>query len=542
MGRLDQLDWITRNRLIMKATLPKLEQSRRRWKRKSDRLKVVFWSPTSWERGGLDHMFATALRARGHEVVGMRCGGNMSACSMESIIYPRPSCQYCQDRCQRQLDIWALNDVYRASAPSDAVRSTLKASVQHLCAEGLNHFEHLGISVGALARSDLPSYFMRLVDENDSDVLETWRNITLGLAEHVQVASDFLDRERPDRACLTSGRTTSHSGFYQLCRQRGVPVVTWDEAVGGLGSFIFALNDHAVNYQKPRAWQQLAQEDLSEEEDNFVRYYFSKSSRGEFGRHRYYRSPITEKETICRQLKIDPSKPVTVLLTNLTWDTSALDKAIFFDNMIDWLLQTIEFYLERHDEALVIRTHPAEGHLEDYARGKESVARVLAHHYPELPSHIKVISGHEEINSHVLCDMSTAIVVFTTTVGLEMAVKGRRVMSVGRSHYRGKGFTTDVDHREAYFEMLADPQFRENLFIDKKQVALAKKYAYYFILRTQAYLEEFDQRDRHSYTLPDPEAFLPGHTKRWDRLCESLERLEDFVDCTDFIDPWRNET
>ncbi len=541
MGRLEQLDWITRNRLLMKSTLPKLEQSHRDWRDKPKRLKVVFWSPTSWERGGLDHMFATALRARGHEVVGMRCGGGMSACSMESVLFARPSCQYCQDRSQRQLDIWGLKDFYRSLAPSDSLRSNLKVKIEHLSPEALGNFEHLGLPVGALAKSDLPSYFMRLVDENDDDVLKIWRNTTLGLAEHLQVAADFLDREQPDRACLTSGRTTSHSGFYQLCRQRGIPVVTWDEAVGGLGSFIFALNDHAVNYHKPRAWEQLAQQALSEDEDHFVQYYFSKSSRGQFGRHTYYRSPITEKEAICRQLELDPSKPITVLLTNLTWDTSALDKAVFFESMIDWLLQTIEFYWERNHEALVIRTHPAEGHLEDYARGKESVARVLGRHYPKLPPHIKVISGHEEINSHVLCDMSTAIVVFTTTVGLEMAVKGRRVMSVGKSHYRAKGFTTDVESREAYFDMLADPQFRKSLFIDEKQVALAKKYAYYFILRTEAYLDEFDQRDRHSYKLPDPEAFLPGHSKRWDRLCESLEELQDFVDCTDFIDPWENK-
>jgi hypothetical protein len=541
MGRLEELDWITRNRLVMKSTLPHLKKSHQEWRQKPDRLKVMFWGPTSWERGGVDHMFATAMKARGHQVVGVRCAGELSACSMESVMFPRPDCAYCQDRTQKQIDIWGLDETYRKPILSEEKRRELKAWVENTADDQLEQLTMLELPIGKIAKADLPSYFMRLVDTQEPEVINIWRATMLGLAENLYVAAQMLDEVQPDRACLTSGRTTSHSGFYELCRAKGIPVVTWDEAVGGLGSFIFALNDHAVNYNKPRAWEKLSKVPLTKQEDDFVQYYFSKSSKGQFGRHSYYTAPITEKTEICSQLNLNPDLPITALLTNLTWDTSALDKAVFFDDMIDWLVQTIRFYEDRPNDQLVIRTHPAEGHLEDYARGKESVTRILNRQFPNLPSHIKVISGHEEINSHVLCDMASAIVVFTTTVGIEMAVKGRRVMSVGKSHYRGKGFTVDVGTKEDYFNLLTDPTFRENLFIGQDEVDLAKKYAHFFILGTEAYLDEFNQRDRHSYRIPDPKAFLPKSSKRWDRLCESLEQCEDFVDCTDYIDPWAIE-
>ena len=60
-------------------------------------------------------------------------------------------------------------------------------------------------------------------------------------------------------------------------------------------------------------------------------------------------------------------------------------------------------------------------------------------------------------------------------------MSGVPVISVGRTHYRGKGFTLDVDSWSSYFDLLdrvlADPQrYRPS----QEQVELAWNYAYRF--------------------------------------------------------------
>jgi len=542
-GKLDQLDWITRNRLVMKKALPLYKEAHRENRLKKDRLKVAFWSPTPWERGAVDHMLALSLYARGHTLHGYACEGGYAACSMESILFKRPDCGYCMKRNASLQDVFGLEGIYRPEVVglSGEERRRIAGIVESTPGHELENLVIDGHPVGQWARRDLPQFFMRLVDPKEPEVESYFRRAVVGVAENTLVASRFLDRVRPDRAVLTSGRTVSHVGFYQLCRERGLPVVTWDESVGGLGAFIFCLDGQAVNYDKPGVWERICREDLTEEARDFVDYYFSKTSKGQFGRHTYYNNPITDRHRLYAELGLAPDRKLTVLLTNLTWDTSALVNGIFFEDMIHWLNATIEHFKSRPEEQLVIRTHPGEAHLSEYARGTESVTSVLQKKHPTLPSNIVIISGKDEHSSHSLCEMASAIAVYTTSLGIEMAVRGRRVLSIGRSHYRGKGFTTDVGSQEEYFRLLSSDELHQQKTISEAQRDLAIRYAHYFIVRTEAYLDEFNLRDRHSYLIPDPKAFLPQHSKRWDSLCAEIEDLGQFVDCTDYLDPWADD-
>ena len=71
--------------------------------------------------------------------------------------------------------------------------------------------------------------------------------------------------------------------------------------------------------------------------------------------------------------------------------------------------------------------------------------------------------------------------VFTTTVGMEMAMVGLPVIVTGQTHYRNKGFSLDVDSWESYYHtldrVLGSPlDFR----LSREQVDTAWTYAYRF--------------------------------------------------------------
>ena len=100
---------------------------------------------------------------------------------------------------------------------------------------------------------------------------------------------------------------------------------------------------------------------------------------------------------------------------------------------------------------------------------------------PRLPEHIHLITPTDKTNSYDLVDVATVGLVYTTTMGLEMAMNGVPVIVAGQTHYRGRGFTYDPDNWVNYYKILGslldDPQ---KSILTEEQVKLAWTYAYTF--------------------------------------------------------------
>ena len=76
---------------------------------------------------------------------------------------------------------------------------------------------------------------------------------------------------------------------------------------------------------------------------------------------------------------------------------------------------------------------------------------------------------------------------YTTTVGLEMAMSGTAVVVAGQTHYRSKGFTFDPNSWDEYFEFLDLFDKNRNAFqLSENQVKEAWQYAYCFFFEYPA--------------------------------------------------------
>jgi hypothetical protein len=125
---------------------------------------------------------------------------------------------------------------------------------------------------------------------------------------------------------------------------------------------------------------------------------------------------------------------------------------------------------------LVIRIHPGER----YTKGP-SVADVIRSELPEIPAHIHLVEADSPVNTYDLVDIANLGLVYTTTVGMEMAMSGVPVIVAGQTHYRGKGFTLDPDTWDSYFQMLDRALLNpEIITLNREQVGRAWNYAYRF--------------------------------------------------------------
>jgi hypothetical protein len=86
-----------------------------------------------------------------------------------------------------------------------------------------------------------------------------------------------------------------------------------------------------------------------------------------------------------------------------------------------------------HGHDLVLKEHPM-----SIGRNRLGLLRRLA----RVPN-VRIVSPHE--NSHDLIQRAEAVVVISSTVGLEALFHGRPVLTLGQPYYSGYGVTLDVD-------------------------------------------------------------------------------------------------
>jgi hypothetical protein len=92
-----------------------------------------------------------------------------------------------------------------------------------------------------------------------------------------------------------------------------------------------------------------------------------------------------------------------------------------------------------------------------------------------------LIEPDEKINTYDILDITDLGLVYSTTVGLEMSMRGIPVIVAGQTHYRSRGFTSDPSTWEMYFSTL-DEKLSDlaSAQLTQEQVELAWRYAYLF--------------------------------------------------------------
>jgi capsule polysaccharide export protein KpsC/LpsZ len=227
--------------------------------------------------------------------------------------------------------------------------------------------------------------------------------------------------------------------------------------------------------------------------------------------HLYQKISREGRESVRAQLKLD-DRPLVLLPANVLGDTATLGRtrSLFSVSMADWIIHVIQFFMDHPEAQLVIRLHPAETKLKG-----PSVAETITRAFPNLPEHIHLIGAKEKINTYDLIEITDLALVYTTSVGLEMATRGLPVMLSGCAHYRKKGFSIDADSWQEYFQKLeaalADLPAQR---LTPEQVKMAWNYAYFYFhdyprpfpWHIEEFWKAYDQRPLSHVLSPDGRA------------------------------------
>ncbi len=283
---------------------------------------------------------------------------------------------------------------------------------------------------------------------------------------------NWLQRNPPDVVIVPNALILEFAALYQTARHLGIPVVSYE--FGEQRDKIWFSQNSEVMLQDTQAlWARFKDADFTEDQFEQVRGLFAHRRTASLYENFYRQWQVTATQGAAAaraKLGLD-ERPVALLAANVIGDSLTLGRAVFSETMTEWLRRTLRHYAAHPDWQFVLRLHPGEANMTG-----PSVADIVRAELPQLPENIRLIAATEAVNTYDLIGLADLGLVYTTTVGMEMAMSGLPAVVVGRTHYRGKGFTLDPASWDEYFNLLTQPQPK----LTEAQTRQAWHYAYRF--------------------------------------------------------------
>lgn len=358
---------------------------------------------------------------------------------------------------------------------SDADRARISENIQRMSFEEASCFQADGVEYGRMAKDILVNNYLVATPSLITDHV-TLLKVNLENLLVVSLAySKILDEQKPNVVVTNDSYYGMWAILEHQCKARSIPFYSHYPAT--INRVAFAHNDAAMNLDFSKSWHSFASVSLEKDDEE-------KINRWLMGERGYVIDTTKlsghEREEPIIQF-INSNKPTLIIAANVIWDLAALNKQIVFNDMTDWILQTIEWFRCHDDYQLIIRPHPAEVSPQ-IPNTKETVASTIELSGVFMPKNVFLLRPDAKITLNQLIERFNVrgVAVHTTTVGFECPARGVPVITTGKSPYRKLGFTIDPESPTDYFHAMHELFSGERKTVPKEAQLLARKFIKFY--------------------------------------------------------------
>jgi hypothetical protein len=475
----------------------------------------------------LQALLAHALNLRGVRSKFILCDRKMPICLQQTINSPE-NCHYCYYRGKKFASSWNIpvnwiGDFIKDKDITDANKLVSSLNFDEYC--GLNY---KGVNIGQYAEAATKRFLLTGVIEDREFDKNIFGKYLVSAVLHVELSERILNKIKPTQLIINNIAYLPGI-FVEYFNKNGVKCIVCD-----FGTLNGAINlNHLYHERKElyqissKTWKNYGARILLAVQKKELEDLLTSRAKGigmqvDHGKF----AQIKSKEEIIKFLDINSEKNIGILFTNLPWDASLVRVDVVFKNPFEWVYETINWFAHRNEKLLIVKVHPAEEihgtHL--------SFSSYIHSKFPELPENIKILPPKSEISTYGLFDVVDYGIVYTSTAGLEMAIRGIPVVTTALTHYREKGFTFDPIDKEGYFDLLENT---EKLELSQKMMDLANKYGYLHFCDREIpfkYIEFCGERfSSPELRLKDWHELLPGSDEKLDMICEGIMSGREFL-------------
>lgn len=472
---------------------------------------ILFLTPRSWAAHvHWEATIATALRMRGATVNFITCGGGLERCDRETTHESPPMpCHSCTRYTNKTLAFYGFEPT-----PMSFRESQTWPELDTLGLDELTTVDYRGVPIGRLVEIPVKWFLLNTQLVPDPLGLLTYRAFLRSARNAVDEMYLHLEQRRPDVLVLLNGLFFFESIAWHIARELDIDVVNYERGYV-IDTLLFDRGEPACFGFVDDVWPQFAATPLSDDEKRELNAYLGDRQLGRRAIEEYWRQ-------IDPGLRFkNPSRRLTTLFTNLTWDSAVINKEVAFDSIHSWIASTVEYFQRHPEHDLVIRIHPAEVRLSGKPT-REPVAKIISQQFPQLPANVRLIHAEDPASSYALMAESDLVTVLTSTTGLEAALAGVPVVVSGQTAYRGKGFTLDVGDERDYWDtldrVLSDP------IAHSPEQDLVQRYAHLFFFKLPVRFDLVKEHVRGVVRIDYRQARVlsPGNSSPIDRICDGI--------------------
>lgn len=489
-----------------------------------------------------DYLLAESLRIRGAEIVPVACGGIQEyECSVyggiwgneahdmdEKKIIHRYNCERCKKYDQKVWEYWGGYIVtYASDYITLSERNFAKDFVGKLDINSIQQWTYEGFPIGKWC---LRSYYNNNLISHKKEWTQAEEKQIRNLAYNVLImciaSMAVVEAINPDIIYSNDSFYYPFSILEEIAKRRDIPFYN---AYGyRKDTYTYAMNASTLSMKNlDSAWKRFSKHELDAEESKFIADYVSNRRKGSDMLLNTADPFLSAKQIHAESIHgvIDKGKKTALMATNVTWDAATLDRDIVFDNIVDWVLYTIDWFANNKEWQLIVRTHPGEI-SKNIPEARERICAIVLKEYDDaLPSNIILVDGDAPLSIYDLFEDTDLGLVYTSTVGLEMCCNGIPTIVVADAPYREKGFTYDAFNVKEYEEKL-DKLTKISLSDEQKKriKEQAEKFflLYYFVYMLPNPFYKFTYEEGVKMIMKESEDLLPGNNQIWDYLCESI--------------------
>ena len=494
--------------------------------------RVLCYSPYNiWPLHGMwEITILHALRLRGAELKYVLCDGLYSDCDVfRKAANPRHglACSECRalvTALMHRMGVAEYEWLGRYLTPDEIEKAHCWEAA--LDRDALLEATHGDFPVAKWIRSSVHTHLrIRDIDLADSEHEATFRSyLRSGLIACFGLTR-LLDTYRPHVLFLFNGRMSSTRVALELANRRGVRVVCHERGRRweNLGISVNGPGENPGTFDTVKRifadWKDVP---LTADEIRVAGEHMNKRAHGMDLPWDAFSHPPVEAEALRARYGLSPDRPLWALFTSS--EDELLDYLIgAIPTQAEWIERTIAFARAHPEIDLLIRIHPI-------IAGKKATGQSLTQLKrfrklcADLPPNAHMIEPDDPISSYSIMDLAAVGLVFFSSVGLEMACRGKAVIGAARSLVSDADFVRTVERRDAYESLLEDALTVPAGHVDRDVMRRAFRYAYAYYYRFSIPFPLIRMTDKtHGEPLYDSgEALKPGADSHLDRICGIL--------------------